>query len=777
MSKKLTTTMPGAKPPKTPLGKYRILGPRCGLRVSPLAFGTMSIGEAYRSFLGAVNKEQAFKLLDTYYEAGGNFIDTANNYQDEQSEQWLGEWMELRGNRDEIALATKYTGNYRSYQFPDGESGISANITAVTMESRFMFRFDYSTSIEEVMQSLDAVVKSGKVLYLGISDTPAWIVSKANQYARDHALTPFVIYQGLWNVMVRDFERDILPMCVDEGMALAPWGTAGSGRFKSKAVIEERQKNNELIRSFTGEGITPAEEKVSAALEKVAQEVGGSITSVAIAYCLQRTPYVFPIIGGRKVEHLLDNLKALEITLSDEQVEYLELQTPSDPGFPQNLFGTDPRRFGEKTNFMVRSVLNLAWVKHPSAIPASCRTISDGLNLKQEFSGKWANTPVPNVKILPDDDTTIFYTSGTTGMPKGVLATNRSFLSNIPHVFVGGMRATLRRGEDLVLPNPDDPQKGVLISVPLFHAAGCHSMLCLATATRGKVAFIYKWDVDAAVDIILREKLTICGGVPMMARQLVNHPRMKQAGEVIESFAYGGAPSPLQLPGEARRAFPKSVPGQNYGMTETNSTAASHAGEDYLRRPDSTGLATPVNEILIMDEAGKHEMPVGQEGEVWLKGANIAKGYWNKPEATAQAFTQDGWVKTGDVGCVDEEGFLYIRDRAKDMIIRGGENIASVTVENAIYKDCAVVPIPHPTLGEQVAAVVATRPGHHGTLKAEEVAAFAAKSLPKFAVPSYVVIIEEPIERNANGKIAKKDLKNWVLRRWKEENEDIKAKL
>ncbi|OZJ02102.1 hypothetical protein BZG36_05289 [Bifiguratus adelaidae] len=384
--------MPGVIPPKTSLGKYRVLGPRCGLHVSPLAFGAMSIGEAFQQFLGAVNKEQAFKLLDTYYEAGGNFIDTANAYQDEQSEQWLGEWMELRGNRDEMVLATKYTMNYKNYQLAQSEHGIGANyggnhakslhislrdslkkVRTDYIDILYVHYWDYTTSVEEMMQSLDAVVKSGKVLYLGISDTPAWIVSKANQYARDHALTPFVIYQGLWNVMARDFEADIIPMCIEEGMALAPFGTAGSGRFKSKAVIEERQKNNELIRSFPGkgEGITPAEEKVSAALEKVAQEVGGSITSVAIAYCLQRTPYVFPIIGGRKIEHLLDNLKALEITLSDEQIQYLESQTPFNPPFPYNLIGEDPRRFGETTNYMVARSVNLGWVKHPSAIPAS----------------------------------------------------------------------------------------------------------------------------------------------------------------------------------------------------------------------------------------------------------------------------------------------------------------------------------------------------------------------------------------------------------------------
>ncbi|OZJ03819.1 hypothetical protein BZG36_03812 [Bifiguratus adelaidae] len=336
----------------------------------------MSIGEAFGKFLGEVNKEESFKLLDTYYESGGNFIDTANSYQDEKSEQWLGEWMEGRGIRDQIALATKYTNAHKQYQIKDSEHAICANyggnhalhisvrdslqkLRTDYMDILYVHLWDYTTSVEEVMQSLDVMVKSGKVLYLGISDTPAWIVSKANQYARAHALTPFAVHQGLWNVMVRDFEREIIPMCVEEGLALAPWGTAGSGRFKPKAVIEQRKKNNEPIRSFTGEEVTAQEEKVSAALEKIGREVGGSITSVAIAYCLQRCSYVFPIVGGRKVEHLLDNVKALDIALSKEQLEYLESQTPFDPGFPHNLIGVDPQYLGETQIYTMKMYLNM----------------------------------------------------------------------------------------------------------------------------------------------------------------------------------------------------------------------------------------------------------------------------------------------------------------------------------------------------------------------------------------------------------------------------------
>jgi len=218
------------------------------------------------------------------------------------------------------------------------------------------------------MQSLDSVVKSGKVLHLGVSDTPAWVVVKANEYAKHHALSPFIIYQGLWNVMVRDFEREIIPMCIEEGLAIAPWGAVGQGKFKSKAEIEERKQKNEALRSYGGGGQTPLEEAVSAALEKVGNELGVSLTAVALAYCLQRCPYVVPIVGGSKIKYLRDNIKALEVTLSDEQMKYLEEQSSFDPGFPYNLMGSDPRRFGE-TQFVLQSnYVNLAWVRHPCAI-------------------------------------------------------------------------------------------------------------------------------------------------------------------------------------------------------------------------------------------------------------------------------------------------------------------------------------------------------------------------------------------------------------------------
>ncbi|EXJ64809.1 aryl-alcohol dehydrogenase AAD14 [Cladophialophora yegresii CBS 114405] len=368
---------PAPEPP-TELGRYRILSSTAGVRVSPLCLGAMSIGDAWSDFMGSMSKEQSFKLLDAFYDAGGNFIDTANNYQNEQSEKWIGEWIKERKNRDLVVLATKFTTGYRSWELGKGKSvNYSGNhkkslhlsvrdslekLQTDYIDLLYVHWWDWTTSIEEVMDSLHILVEQGKVLYLGISDTPAWIVSAANTYARSHGKTVFSVYQGRWNVMTRDFERDIIPMARHFGMALAPWDVIGGGKFQSKKQIEERKKAGEGLRSMMGPaGQTPQQEKVSAALEKVAGEHGiESLSTIALAYVLQKTPRVFPIIGGRKVEHLHDNIKALSIKLTDEQIQYLESQTEFDVGFPSNFVGESPEATG-KSSWIVAGTAQIAY--------------------------------------------------------------------------------------------------------------------------------------------------------------------------------------------------------------------------------------------------------------------------------------------------------------------------------------------------------------------------------------------------------------------------------
>jgi len=233
------------------------------------------------------------------------------------------------------------------------------NLRTDYIDLLYVHWWDWATSIEEVMAALHNLVVQGKVLYLGVSDTPAWVVAKANQYARDHALTPFVIYQGLWNIMDRAFEREILPMARSEGMALAPWAVLGSGKIRTDAEEAKREATGENGRSSVFSNYewrrNETERKVSQALEKVAGELGAkNITSVAIAYLMQKAPYVFPIVGGRKIEHMVANLEALEISLSDEQIKYLESIVPLDLGFPSNFIGN-----GTEYSFLLTTSGNL----------------------------------------------------------------------------------------------------------------------------------------------------------------------------------------------------------------------------------------------------------------------------------------------------------------------------------------------------------------------------------------------------------------------------------
>lgn len=373
--------------PISPLQTYRILSPKAGLRLSPLCLGAMSIGNAWESDgMNSMNQIQSSNLLDEFVRLGGNFIDTANAYQDEESERWIGAWMKERGNRDQLVIATKFTSFYRSndpsIKIRVNYGGNATKSLRLSVEDSlkklqtnyidilYLHWWDWTTSIEEVMQSLNNLVKEGKVLYLGVSDTPAWIVSKANQYARDHGLAQFVVYQGLWSAMFRDFEREIIPMCRSEGMALCPWGALGSGKFQSKADLENRLAKGENLRSITGPSQqTELERKISETLERIGKQIGTeSVTAVALAYVLQKVPYVFPIIGGRKIEHLHSNITALTLRLTEDHIKEIEAQTPDFKlGFPYDQFGGDAALGGE-TPWHFNSVGKFEFVKHPQAI-------------------------------------------------------------------------------------------------------------------------------------------------------------------------------------------------------------------------------------------------------------------------------------------------------------------------------------------------------------------------------------------------------------------------
>lgn len=364
--------------PKSKLGYYRLLSPNCGLRVSPICLGTMNFGTAWSGFMGDMTKENAFSILEYYYENGGNFLDTASNYQDEESEKWIGEWFAKTGRRDEFVVATKYTINYKG-----NTEAIHVNYTGNSKKNMhvcvnaslkklqtdyidilYVHLWDYTTPVEEVMQGLHQLVQAGKILYLGISDTPAWIVSKANQYARDNALTPFVVYQGRWSLGDRDVERDILPMCKAEGLGIAPWNVLGGGMFKTDEEVEKLKSAGEAARKEFVPGSFQKSRPIVKALQKIATAKNSTITGIALAYVLAKIPYVFPILGGRKIEHLKGSIEALEnVTLTPEDIKELEDASPIDLGFPHNFVGQSPA-----TNFIVSSAAKYSWVEDPKAI-------------------------------------------------------------------------------------------------------------------------------------------------------------------------------------------------------------------------------------------------------------------------------------------------------------------------------------------------------------------------------------------------------------------------
>jgi long-chain acyl-CoA synthetase len=301
-----------------------------------------------------------------------------------------------------------------------------------------------------------------------------------------------------------------------------------------------------------------------------------------------------------------------------------------------------------------------------------------------------------------------------------------------------------------------------LLVVPLFHVTGCLSTMTVNYATGAKLVLMPpgRFEPTAAMEVIERERVTSIGGVPTIMWRIIEAPeRSKYDLSSVQRASYGGAPAAPELVDRIAEAFPnlRKTLTTAYGLTETASVATAHGGDDYFAHPGSVGRAAPTVELKIVGDDDR-EMPVGEPGEIWIKGPNVmARGYWNRPEVNAESFT-DGWFHTGDIGRVDEDGFVYIVDRAKDLIIRAGENIACVEIENVLFEhpdvvDAAVVGIAHPVLGEEVKAVVQVKGG--STVTAEELRDFCRPHLANFKVPEHVEIRTEPLPRNPAGKVLK----------------------
>lgn len=383
------------------------------------------------------------------------------------------------------------------------------------------------------------------------------------------------------------------------------------------------------------------------------------------------------------------------------------------------------------------------------------------------FYAGLAEQELPAVEIAPDDDATIFYTSGTTGRSKGALGTHRNIVTNILSADFAAAFASVRRGDPIPKDDPLAPQKTGLLPAPFFHVTGCHSNLVPAMAKGRKIVLMYRWNAEQALELIERERINTTSGVPSTAWQLLESPEFSRRDlSSLEGMSYGGAAAAPELTLKVPKALPRVLPRQAYGATETSSISTAISGEDYQRVPDSVGPAVPVCDIRIVKEDGT-DAATGESGEIWIAGPNVVKGYWNDPAATAAAFV-DGWYRTGDIGRKDADGFVYVLDRIKDMLIRGGENIYCVEIEAALFThdaviDAVVFGIPHRILGEEVAAVVQLKPG--SDVSEEGLRRHLAGRLPGHKVPKAVDIRTEELPKNATGKVLKRVLREELAAR------------
>ncbi len=367
---------------------------------------------------------------------------------------------------------------------------------------------------------------------------------------------------------------------------------------------------------------------------------------------------------------------------------------------------------------------------------------------------------LPDIDIDPDDDATILYTSGTTGRPKGAVSTHRAVISA---VMAFRARATV---EVLRNESSTDAAESVtpsfILVVPLFHVTGCVPVMMNAFAGGLKLVMMYKWNIDEALELIEREQITNLVGVPTQTWDLITSPRFGDYDtSSLRSMGGGGAPAPPAIVGKVAGALKRGVPQLGYGMTETNAYGPGHSGVDYVAHPTSTGRAFPITVIEIRDPDGK-PLPIGSRGEIWFNSPTLIRGYWGQSEATAETIV-DGWLRSGDLGRVDDEGFLYIEDRVKDMILRGGENIYGAEVEGAIYEhpavhEAAVYGVPDERLGEEVGVTIHLNPGH--ALDTDALRDFLAPKIAAFKMPRYVEFATEPLPRNAAGKFLKRELRD-----------------
>jgi long-chain acyl-CoA synthetase len=361
----------------------------------------------------------------------------------------------------------------------------------------------------------------------------------------------------------------------------------------------------------------------------------------------------------------------------------------------------------------------------------------------------------------PEDTAMLLYTSGSTGHAKGVVYRNIAIGQALVHMMLVGYLA-------LEFSGPVELRGGAtseaqLVTVPLFHATGLFSGFLLPCAVGQKVALLRKWDAETAMRTIQTEKITMLSTVPAILKDLLTHPLLDDFDlSSVSRVAAAGAATPTGLPELLRDKLGIENRASGYGMTETASVCATMSGPVFDLKPMAAGIVSPIIDIRVVDTQG-NSLPSQQDGEIQLRGVTITPGYWHRDDLTQEAFTRDGWLRTGDLGNIDDDGFLHITGRIKEIVIRGGENIAPAEVENVAYrhssvKEAAVFGVPDDLMGEELAMVCHPQPG--SALTEDELRAHLVKALPTFKVPKYLVMTDEPLPRNASEKIHRLALRN-----------------
>lgn len=392
---------------------------------------------------------------------------------------------------------------------------------------------------------------------------------------------------------------------------------------------------------------------------------------------------------------------------------------------------------------------------NPHVLPARTEVYASALDRVP------TDTPMPTAEIGPDDPAIIFYTSGSTGYPKGVLSSHRAVLSALFSWELDGTAIGLERGFTLA---PPAAQAATLLGIPLFHVTASHAVFLSSYRAQRKIVCMYKWDPEKAAELIEVEKISAFTSPPAVTHDLVNEAR--RTNRDLSSLRVVGGGGAARAPEQVRQidaTLTSATPNTGWGMTETNAIGVFIVGDEYLERPASSGRCSAVLELRIIDEEG-NGVPTGERGELLIRGTSMFDGYWNRPDVNAEVFLPGGWFRTGDVAYLDDAGYLFIVDRIKDLIIRGGENIGCGHVEAALLmhpkvREAAVYSVPDERLGEEVGATIYAEPG----LDVDELRTFLESHLAKFEVPRYVLAVTEPLPRTASGKILKRELREEAI--------------